>query len=113
MDLNYIVLEATYLVASILFVLGLKGLSHPDSARRGMLMAAAGMAAAVIGTLFHPHINGVVGYAWIMTGLAIGSAIGIPMAMVPMTAMPQRTALPHAFGALAAAAVGVPEYSLS
>jgi NAD(P) transhydrogenase subunit beta len=111
MQTNYIILEATYLVASILFVLGLKSLSHPDTARRGMLMAAAGMAAAVVGTLFHHGIN-LEGYAWIMAGLAIGSAIGIPMAMVPMTAMPQRTALSHAFGALAAALVGVSEYSL-
>jgi NAD(P) transhydrogenase subunit beta len=102
-------LEATYLIASILFVLGLKGLSHPDSARRGMIMAAAGMAAAIIGTLFHP---GIVTYVYIMVGLALGSAIGIPMAMVPMTAMPQRTALSHAFGALAASLVGVAEYTI-
>jgi len=101
------ILEATYLVASILFVLGLKGLSHPDSARRGMIMAACGMAAAVLGTLFHPEI---VSYTWILIGLVIGSAIGIPIAMVPMTAMPQRTALSHAFGALAASMVGVAEY---
>lgn len=101
------ILEATYLLASILFVLGLKGLSHPDSARRGMIMAACGMAAAVLGTLFHPDI---VSYTWILIGLVVGSAIGIPMAMVPMTAMPQRTALSHAFGALAASMVGVAEY---
>ncbi len=100
-------LEATYLIASILFILGLKGLSHPDSARRGMIMAAAGMAAAVLGTLFHP---GIVSYTWILVGLVVGSSIGIPMAMVPMTAMPQRTALSHAFGALAASLVGVAEY---
>ena len=106
------ILEATYLIASIFFVMGLKSLSHPDTARKGMLMAAAGMAAAVLGTLFHPAINGLNGYVWIMTGLAIGSAIGIPMAMVPMTAMPQRTALSHAFGALAAALVGVAEFVL-
>jgi NAD(P) transhydrogenase subunit beta len=100
-------LEATYLVASILFILGLKGLSHPDSARRGMIMAAAGMAAAVFGTLFHPEI---VNYTYIAIGLILGSAIGIPMAMVPMTAMPQRTALSHAFGALAATLVGIAEF---
>jgi H+-translocating NAD(P) transhydrogenase subunit beta len=100
-------LEATYLIASILFILGLKGLSHPDSARRGMIMAAAGMAAAVFGTLFHPEI---VNYTYIAIGLIIGSAIGIPMAMVPMTAMPQRTALSHAFGALAASMVGIAEF---
>jgi NAD(P) transhydrogenase subunit beta len=102
-------LEATYLIASILFVLGLRGLSHPDSARRGMILAAAGMAAAIIGTLFHPSI---VTYVYILVGLAVGSAIGIPMAMVPMTAMPQRTALSHAFGALAASLVGVAEYTI-
>jgi proton-translocating NAD(P)+ transhydrogenase subunit beta len=101
------ILEFTYLVASILFVFGLKGLSHPDSARRGMIMAALGMTAAVLGTLFHPEI---VSYTWIIIGLVVGSAIGIPMAMVPMTAMPQRTALSHAFGALAASMVGVAEY---
>jgi H+-translocating NAD(P) transhydrogenase subunit beta len=100
-------LETTYLIASILFILGLKGLSHPDSARRGMIMAAAGMAAAVFGTLFHPEI---VNYTYIAVGLIIGSAIGIPMAMVPMTAMPQRTALSHAFGALAASMVGIAEF---
>ena len=100
-------LEATYLVASCLFVLGLKGLSHPDTARRGMIMAAAGMAAAVVGTLFHPGIHN---YLYIAIGLILGSSIGIPMAMVPMTAMPQRTALSHAFGALAASMVGIAEY---
>jgi H+-translocating NAD(P) transhydrogenase subunit beta len=100
-------LEATYLVASILFVLGLKSLSHPDTARRGMILAAAGMTAAVFGTLFHPAI---VDYKFIAIGLIIGSGIGIPMAMVPMTAMPQRTALSHAFGALAASMVGIAEY---
>ncbi len=100
-------LEATYLIASILFVMGLKSLSHPDTARRGMIMAAAGMAAALVGTLFHPDIHN---YLWIVVGLIVGSSIGIPMAMVPMTAMPQRTALSHAFGALAASMVGLAEY---
>jgi len=104
-------LEATYLIASCLFVLGLKGLSHPDTARRGMIMAAAGMAAAVFGTLFHPKLmEHPQGYLYIAIGLILGSSIGIPMAMVPMTAMPQRTALSHAFGALAASMVGIAEY---
>jgi H+-translocating NAD(P) transhydrogenase subunit beta len=100
-------LEATYLIASCLFVMGLKSLSHPDTARRGMIMAAAGMGAALVGTLFHPDIHN---YIWIIVGLVVGSSIGIPMAMVPMTAMPQRTALSHAFGALAASMVGLAEY---
>src|SRR5258708_6921246 len=104
-----VLIASLYVFASILFILGLKGLSHPDSARRGMIMAAAGMAAAVLGTLFHP---GIVSYTWILVGLVVGSSIGIPMAMVPMTAMPQRTALSHAFGALAASLVGIAEYTI-
>ena len=106
---NYL-LEFTYLIASILFVFGLKGLSHPETARRGMFMAEAGMLAAIIGTLFH---HGIITYEWIAAGLVIGSVIGALMAIwVPMTAMPQRTALSHAFGAFAAALVGVGEYIL-
>ncbi|MEO8727611.1 MAG: NAD(P)(+) transhydrogenase (Re/Si-specific) subunit beta [Acidobacteriaceae bacterium] len=102
--------EATYLIASVLFILGLKLMSHPDTARRGMFYAEAGMLAAIIGTLIHQDI---VSYTWIIAGLVIGSVIGALMAIwVPMTAMPQRTALSHAFGALAAALVGVAEYSI-
>jgi H+-translocating NAD(P) transhydrogenase subunit beta len=106
---NYL-LEFTYLIASILFIFGIKGLSHPETARRGMFMAEAGMAAAIIGTLFH---QGIITYQWIAAGLIIGSVVGALMAIwVPMTAMPQRTALSHAFGAIAAALVGVGEYIL-
>jgi NAD(P) transhydrogenase subunit beta len=106
---NYL-LEFTYLVASVLFILGIKGLSHPETARRGMFMAEAGMLAAIIGTLFH---KGIITYEWIAAGLIIGSIIGALMAIwVPMTAMPQRTALSHAFGAFAAALVGIAEYTL-
>src|SRR5947209_15515343 len=99
--------EATYPLASVLFILGLKGMSHPESARRGMFLAEAGMLAAIIGTLLHQDI---VTYTWIIAGLVIGGIVGALMAIwVPMTAMPQRTALSHAFGALAAALVGVAE----
>ena len=101
-------IELTYLAASILFVFGLKGLSHPNSARRGMIMAEAGMLMAIIGTLVHRDI---VTYEWIIAGLIIGSLIGAAMSIwMPMTAMPQRTALSHAFGALAASLVGISEY---
>ncbi|HEY2107630.1 MAG TPA: NAD(P)(+) transhydrogenase (Re/Si-specific) subunit beta, partial [Candidatus Binataceae bacterium] len=98
-------MEATYLVASILFILSLKMMSHPDTARRGMFMAEGGMFAAIVGTLIGGHI---ITWTWLIAGLAIGSIIGAWMAItVPMTAMPQRTALSHAFGALAAALVGI------
>lgn len=105
--MNYFI-ELTYLAASILFVLGLKGLSHPESARRGMIMAEIGMLMAIIGTLVHRDI---ITYEWIIAGLIIGSLIGGAMSIwMPMTAMPQRTALSHAFGALAASLVGISEY---
>lgn len=101
-------IEFTYLAASILFILGLKGMSHPESAKRGMHLAEFGMLMAIIGTLLHQEI---VSYEWIIAGLLLGSTIGGAMAYwVPMTAMPQRTALSHAFGAFAAALVGVSEY---
>ena len=107
MDSKYLI-EVTYLLASILFVFGLKGLSHPQTARRGMNLAAMGMLVAIVGTLLHHEI---VSYRLIMIGLAIGGAIGAAMSIwMPMTAMPQRTALSHAFGALAASLVGISEY---
>lgn len=100
--------EFTYLIASILFIFGLKALSHPDTARRGMNLAALGMLIAIIGTLVRHEI---VRYDWIIAGLIIGSLIGAAISIwVPMTAMPERTALSHAFGALAATLVGVSEY---
>ena len=110
MDVRTLFIETSYLVASILFILGLRGLSHPDTARRGMHLAEFGMLLAILGTLVNREI---VSYEWIIAGLLIGSTIGLAMGLwVPMTAMPQRTALSHAFGALAASLVGISEYYL-
>ncbi|MGH9938473.1 MAG: NAD(P)(+) transhydrogenase (Re/Si-specific) subunit beta, partial [Blastocatellia bacterium] len=107
MNGNYLI-EFSYLLASILFIYGLKGLSHPKSARRGMNSAALGMLVAIVGTLLHHDI---IDYTWIIVGLLIGGLIGAAMSIwMPMTAMPQRTALSHAFGALAASLVGISEY---
>ena len=101
-------LEITYIIASVLFIMGLKGLGHPESARRGMHYAEIGMLMAVIGTLLGQSI---VTWQWILIGLVIGSAIGTAMAIfMPMTAMPQRIAISHAFGALAAVLVGINEF---
>jgi H+-translocating NAD(P) transhydrogenase subunit beta len=109
-DVRSIFIEVSYLFASILFILGLRGLSHPDTARRGMHLAEFGMLLAILGTLINREI---VSYEWIIAGLLIGSTIGLAMGLwVPMTAMPQRTALSHAFGALAASLVGISEYYL-
>jgi NAD(P) transhydrogenase subunit beta len=100
--------QATYLAASVLFILGLRGLTKPDSARRGMQLAAVGMLLAIVGTLVKQEI---VRYEWIVAGLVLGSVIGYPLGMfVPMTAMPQRIAISHMFGALAATLVGAAEF---
>jgi len=102
--------QVTYLVASILFILGLRSLTKPDSARRGMQYAAIGMLLAIVGTLVQHEI---VRYDWIAGGLVLGTIIGIPLGtQVPMTAMPQRIAISHMFGALAATLVGIAEYWL-
>src|ERR1051325_5914734 len=101
-------IEFSYLLASILFIFGLKGLSHPETAKRGMHLAEIGMTLAIVGTLMHFEI---VSYTWIIVGLLLGGLLGAAMGVwVPMTAMPQRTALSHAFGAFAAALVGIAEY---
>jgi NAD(P) transhydrogenase subunit beta len=103
-----VVIEAAYLGASLLFILGLRSLTIPDRARRGMQLAALGMLAAIVGTLLHHDI---VRYDWILAGLALGTVIGYPLGVyVPMTAMPQRIAISHMFGAIAATLVGIAEY---
>jgi NAD(P) transhydrogenase subunit beta len=102
--------QVTYLVASVLFILGLRSLTKPDTARQGMHYAAIGMLLAIVGTLVQHEI---VRYDWIIGGLVLGTIIGIPLGtQVPMTAMPQRIAISHMFGALAATLVGVAEYWL-
>jgi NAD(P) transhydrogenase subunit beta len=98
----------SYLVASVCFILTLQFLSSPKLARQGVLIGAFGMALAVVGTLLKPEI---VVYKWIIPGVLIGSLIGGAMsAWIPMTKMPERIALSHAFGGLAAALVGISEY---
>jgi NAD(P) transhydrogenase subunit beta len=99
---------ATYLVASVCFIMALQGLSSPVYARRGNLLGSFGMLTAVVGTLV---FNDIIEWRWIAFGLIIGSAIGAAMSVwIPMTKMPERIALSHAFGGLAAALVGVSEY---
>src|SRR5713101_527875 len=101
-------LKYFYILSAALFILGLKGLSSPKYARRGMFLAEFGMLMAVVGTLFHHEL---VNYQWIRTGLLLGSIIGGSMGLrIPMTAVPQRTALSHSLGALAACLVGISEY---
>ncbi len=98
-----------YLAAAACFILALKWMSAVPTARRGVIFGVVGMALAVGGTLLHGDIQS---YRWIAVAFVIGAIIGVPMAMMPMTAVPQRTALSHAFGALAAALVGAAEFYL-
>jgi NAD(P) transhydrogenase subunit beta len=108
LDVNTTFVELAYFAAAVSFILGLKLLSDPRTAKRGMYLAEFGMLAAIVGTLLH---NEVVTYQWILVGLFLGTTAGVFIAWwTPMTAMPQRTALSHAFGAAAVALVGVAEY---
>jgi NAD(P) transhydrogenase subunit beta len=101
--------QATYLAAAALFIFSLRWLSTPRTARQGVIAGVAGMTLAVVGTLLHPEI---VSYKWILVALVVGTGIGIPLSWVPLTAVPQRTALSHAFGGLAAGLVGTAKYML-
>ncbi|MGQ0562394.1 MAG: NAD(P)(+) transhydrogenase (Re/Si-specific) subunit beta [Gemmatimonadota bacterium] len=102
------IIQALYLLAALLFILGLKYMGSPATARRGMHFAEFGMLLAVIGTLLHHEI---VSYEWIIGAMIVGSIIGALMAiLMPMTAVPQRTAISHMFGAIAAGLVGIIEY---
>ncbi|MGE5444950.1 MAG: NAD(P)(+) transhydrogenase (Re/Si-specific) subunit beta [Ignavibacteriales bacterium] len=101
-------INLVYLISAVLFILGLKGLNSPETARRGQKLAAIGMLLAILGTLVQKEI---ISYWGIIIGAIVGIIAGTGIAAwTPMTAMPQRTALSHAFGALAAALVGVAEY---
>ena len=103
------IIEITYLIATALFILSLKWLSSPTTARRGVFAGEIGMLLAVVGTLLH---HGIVEYKWIIIALVLGTIIGVPLGEVAMTAVPQRTALSHAFGALCVTLVGTAELYL-
>src|SRR5437867_6178087 len=106
---NQYIIEIVYLIASALFILSLKWMSSPSTARRGVWAGEIGMVLAIAGTLLH---HGIVDYKWIVIALVLGTGIGIPLGRVQMTAVPQRTALSHAFGALCVTLVGSAEFYL-
>ena len=103
------IIEITYLIATALFILALKWLSSPKTARRGVFAGEIGMLLAIVGTLLN---HGIVEYKWILIALVLGTIIGVPLGEVAMTAVPQRTALSHAFGALCVTLVGTAEFYL-
>ena len=97
------------LVAAALFVLALHWMNDPRTARRGVFSGVAAMALAIVGALFEP---GIVKWGWLAGAVALGFAVGVPLSRVPLTAVPQRTALSHAFGGLAAGLVGTAKFYL-
>jgi H+-translocating NAD(P) transhydrogenase subunit beta len=100
-------IDFTYMLAAVGFILALKWLSSPVSAMRGVLIGEIASAVAVVATLFDPQVTQ---YKWILIALIIGAGVGVPLGLVKMTAVPQRTALSHAFGAMSAALIGIAEY---
>ncbi len=101
-----------YIISAALFILSLKWMNHPATSRRGVFAGELGMVLAVGGTLLGMHAAlGIHNWTWILAAFLIGTAAGIPIALImPMTAVPQRTAMSHACGALAAALVGTAEF---
>ena len=99
----------SYVGATILFILSLGGLSHPESSRRGNLYGMIGMTIAVLATLFGPQVTG--GYGWIIGAMVVGATIGLYAArVVKMTQMPELVALMHSLVGLAAVLVGYANY---
>jgi H+-translocating NAD(P) transhydrogenase subunit beta len=102
-------IEIIYLVATALFIFALVWMRTPATARRGVRAGEIGMVLAIGGTLLNHNI---IEYKWIAIALVLGALIGVPLGMVHMTAVPQRTALSHAFGAFCVTLVGTAEFYL-
>jgi NAD(P) transhydrogenase subunit beta len=104
------IIQIIYLIAAVCFILSLKWLNTIKSSRRGVIVGVIGMLFAVTGTLLQPSIEY---FTWLAIAIVLGSIIGVPLALIPMTKVPQRTALSHAFGAMAVTMVGTAEYYLN
>jgi NAD(P) transhydrogenase subunit beta len=107
--MHYAILQLAYLVATVLFIFSLSWMNSPKSARRGVFAGVAGMTLAVAATWIEPQI---IHHVWIALAIVAGFVVGIPLSQVSLTAVPQRTALSHAFGGLAAGLVGTAEFYL-
>ena len=108
---NKALVNVVYILASVLFIFGLKMLGSPETARKGNLVSALGMLIAVVVTLLDQSI---IDYKWIVVGLVLGSLVGVIAAMkVKMTAMPEMVAIFNGFGGIASLLVGSSEYLLS
>src|SRR5579872_1600012 len=105
----YVLSQLAYISASALFIFALHWMNTPATARKGVYAGVAGTTVAVIVTWAEPTV---IHHLWIIGAIALGFVVGIPLSMVPLTAVPQRTALSHAFGGVAAGLVGTAEFYL-
>src|SRR5215470_585082 len=111
--MQQIILWLSYIIGSVTFIIGLKRLSHPLTARNGNLIAAAGMTLAILATIFLYQSDGehLHNYGWIFGGILIGSVVGWMAAKrVKMTAMPQMVSLFNGMGGACAAIISIAEY---
>src|SRR5207247_7838122 len=108
-EMTYAIAQFSAVLATALFILALYWMNDPKTARRGVGAGVAGMLVAVLATWVQPEI---VRHGWIVVAILAGFLVGVPLSQVPLTAVPQRTALSHAFGGLAAGLVGTAEYFL-
>jgi len=107
--MTHAVAQFAAILATALFIFSLYWMNDPKTARRGIVAGVSGMLVAVLATWFQPEI---VHHGWIVLAIVAGFIVGVPLSRVPLTAVPQRTALSHAFGGLAAGLVGTAEYYL-
>src|SRR5881409_3210851 len=107
--MTHAVAQFAAILATALFIFSLYWMNDPKTARHGVVAGVSGMLVAVLATWFQPEI---VHHGWIVLAIVAGFIVGVPLSRVPLTAVPQRTALSHAFGGLAAGLVGTAEYFL-
>jgi H+-translocating NAD(P) transhydrogenase subunit beta len=107
--MNQAIVQLSYLLATVLFIFALHWMNAPATARRGVYAGVAGMTIAIVATWAQPEV---VHHGWIILAIIAGFIVGVPLSLVPLTAVPQRTALSHAFGGLAAGLVGTAKYYL-
>jgi len=101
------IVQFAYILATALFIFALHWMNDPRTARQGVMAGVVAMTIAIVVTWAQPEV---IHHGWIVLAIVAGFVVGIPLARVPLTAVPQRTALSHAFGGLAAGLVGTAKY---
>ena len=107
--MTHAIAQLAAVLATALFIFSLYWMNDPKTARRAVMAGVTGMLVAVLATWVQPEI---VHHGWVVLAIVAGFIVGVPLSLVPLTAVPQRTALSHAFGGLAAGLVGTAEYFL-